>query len=166
MTVIGIDPGTRHLGWGVVRAQGTRVCHVASGVVDLPPALGLADRLVLLEQQLDLLLARHAPPVASVEQMFFHKDAQAAAKLGHARGVVLLALARRDIEVNEYAPARVKLTVAGSGRADKQQVSAMVCRLLSLSAAPRVDASDALAIALTHLRRAPVVQAIQRARAR
>lgn len=166
MMVIGIDPGTRHLGWGVVRTDGTRLCHVASGVVDLSPALPLANRLVVLERQLDLLLTHHRPRVASVEQLFFHKDPQAAAKLGHARGVVLLALARRDIAVHEYAPARVKLTVAGSGRADKKQVSAMVCRLLSLTSVPRVDASDALAIALTHLRRAPVARAIERARAR
>ena len=90
----------------------------------------------------------------------------AAAKLGHARGVVLLCLARAGVAVHEYPPARVKLTVTGSGRADKRQMVAMVRRVLSLSADPREDAADALAIALTHVRRAPVEEALERARPR
>jgi crossover junction endodeoxyribonuclease RuvC len=163
MIVIGIDPGTRHLGWGIIAAT-PRPQHLASGVIELPAAEALASRLVRLEVELERVLTAHEPKVGSVESLFFHKDAQAAAKLGHARGVVLLALARRGIEVHEYPPARVKLTVAGHGRAEKAQIVAMVQRLLNLNTAPPTDAADALAIALTHLRRAPVLAAFERSR--
>ena len=129
MIVLGIDPGTLHLGWGVVR--------------------GLAE-----------VISRHRPSVGSVEWLFFLKDPQAAAKLGHARGVVLLHLARAGMEVMEYPPARVKSTVAGHGRADKQQMVRMVGMLLGLGADLREDAADALALALTYLRRAPVERAL------
>jgi crossover junction endodeoxyribonuclease RuvC len=165
MIVIGIDPGTRHLGWGVIAAV-PKPEHVASGVIELSEQQGLALRLVLLERELQAVIERYRPQVGSVESLFFHKDAQAAAKLGHARGVVLLVLARNGVEVNEYPPARVKLTVAGSGRADKRQMVQMVQRLLGLTVVPREDAADALAIALTHLRRAPVLAAFARAQSR
>ena len=152
MIAVGIDPGTRHLGWGVVTRTGSTLGHVAHGVIHPDPRLSLACRLQCIEQELSAVLARHRPDVGSVETLFFHKDAQGAAKLGHARGVVLLSLARAGIEVAEYAPARVKRTVVGSGRADKRQVAMMIRALFGLAEAPSSDAADALALAVTHLR--------------
>jgi crossover junction endodeoxyribonuclease RuvC len=160
MIVIGIDPGTLHLGWGVLRSEGNRVTHLGHGVIDAPASQSLARRLVVIDGVLAQVIERYRPDVGSVEAMFFYKDAQSAAKLGHARGVVLLSLARAGIEVFEYPPARVKSTVAGHGRAEKSQIVKMVQRLLSLDTAPREDAADALALAFTYLRRAPLERAL------
>lgn len=150
-TVLGLDPGTRAFGWGVVRKNGARFAHVAHGVITVDDALPLASRLVVIEKALVEVLAAHAPDEVSIESLFFAKDAQAAAKLGHARGVALLVCARAELSTFEYPPARVKRTVAGTGRADKAQVAQMVRVILGLPEAPRADAADALAIAMTHL---------------
>lgn len=155
MIALGIDPGTRLLGWGVVRKQGSRLVHVDHGVIQPDVNLPLPERLVQIDRQLGELLERHQPDVGSVETLFFHKDAQAAAKLGHARGVVLLRLATQGVLVAEYAPARVKRTVVGTGQADKRQVAMMVRALLGLAVVPQSDAADALALAITHLRLEP-----------
>ena len=152
-TVLGLDPGTRHFGWGVVRRQGPRVVHVAHGIAHSDERLPLAERLVSIEQALIVVLREHAPDEASVEAIFFAKDAQAASKLGHARGVALLVCARAGVEVHEYPPARVKLAVAGSGRADKSQVAQMVRVILGMADTPTADAAAALAVALTHVQR-------------
>ncbi len=162
MVVLGIDPGTLHLGWGVVRSSGSRVVHLGHGVIDAPSRWTLARRLLHLEQGLAEVIERFEPAAGSVESLFFHKDAQAAAKLGHARGVVLLSLARAQVPVFEYPPARVKSTIAGHGRADKSQMVRMVRTLLSLSEPPREDAADALALAMTYVRRARVELALGR----
>ncbi len=162
MLALGIDPGTRHLGWGLVRQEGNRLRHVDHGVIDVSPKLTLADRLVRIDDELTTLLRRYRPDAGSVETLFFHKDAQAAAKLGHARGVVLLRLAHEGILVAEYAPARVKRTVAGAGQAEKRQVALMVKALLGLAAPPPSDAADALALAITHLRLDGVSRALSR----
>jgi crossover junction endodeoxyribonuclease RuvC len=154
MRVLGIDPGTRHFGWGVVVKDGLRLSHVAHGVIDTDTDAPICDRLVEIERALEIVVREHLPEAASVESLFFAKDAQAAAKLGHARGVALLVCARAGLKVAEYPPARVKLTVAGGGRADKNQVAQMVRVLLNLATAPRSDAADALALAVTHLQRA------------
>jgi crossover junction endodeoxyribonuclease RuvC len=156
MIVIGIDPGTLHLGWGVLRSEGNRVTHLGHGVIDAPSSQALAQRLVHIDRCLAEVIARYRPEVGSVESLFFHKDPQSAAKLGHARGVVLCQLARAGLEVHEYPPARVKSTVAGHGRAAKGQIVQMMQRLLTLDVAPREDAADALALAFTYLRRAPI----------
>jgi crossover junction endodeoxyribonuclease RuvC len=155
---LGIDPGTRHLGWGVVVRSGNQLKHVAHGVIHLDAQVPLGHRLRTIDEQLGRVLEQHHPDVGSVETLFFHKDAQAAAKLGHARGVVLLGLARAGVEIAEYAPARVKQTVAGHGRADKRQVALMIRALLGLPEAPESDAADALALAVTHLRLGPFLQ--------
>lgn len=155
MIVLGLDPGTRRFGWGVVARRGTRLVHLAHGVVALgdgPLALRLAD----LERALDEVVRAHTPMQASVETIFFHKDAQAAAKLGHARGVALMVCGRASLDVYEYAPARVKRTVAAHGRADKAQVAQMIRVILSLASAPPSDAADALALAVTHLQNATI----------
>jgi len=149
--VLGIDPGTRYLGWGLVRRAGTRLEPVGHGVIRAQQPQ-LAERLVSLESELSQVVNRYRPDCGAVESLFFYKDAQAAAKLGHARGVALLVLARAGLEVFEYAPAKIKRVIAGSGGAEKRQVSLVVRALLSLSTVPPADASDALAVALTHLR--------------
>ncbi|MFT3772819.1 MAG: crossover junction endodeoxyribonuclease RuvC [Minicystis sp.] len=151
MKVLGIDPGTRHMGWGVLSRVGTKIEHIAHGVIDADEKAPLADRLVTIDTALTEILATHRPDVGAVEGLFFAKDAQSAAKLGHARGVVLLRLARDGITIREYAPALVKRTVAGKGAAEKRQVAMVVTAMLRLKEPPRLDASDALAIALTHL---------------
>lgn len=156
MLVLGIDPGTRNLGWGIVRGDGNRLTHVAHGVLRVKETLPLSTRLVQLEAGLVQVLESHRPLVGSVESLFFHKDAQAASKLGHARGVVLLVLERAGVQLAEYAPARVKQTLTGGGRAEKTQVAHMVKMLLNLDELPAADAADALALAVTHLRRAPI----------
>jgi crossover junction endodeoxyribonuclease RuvC len=148
--VLGLDPGTRRFGWGMVARRGTRLVHLAHGVVALGDGI-LAERLVALERELDEVVRAHQPGQASCETLFFHKDPQAAAKLGHARGVALLVCARAGLDVYEYAPARVKRTVAAHGRAEKSQVAQMIRVILSLGELPPSDAADALALAVTHL---------------
>jgi len=155
-TVIGLDPGTRRFGWAIVQRVGTRLLHRAHGVVQTDDRAPIATRLVAIEQALVEVIAAHTPVEASVETIFFAKDAQAAAKLGHARGVALLVCARAGLIVHEYSPALVKKAVAGSGRAEKAQVAQMVRVVLGLAEAPTGDAADALAIAITHLQRAPL----------
>jgi len=151
VTVLGLDPGTRNFGWGVVRRIGTRIVHVAHGTIAVGGDASLGERLVGIEEALVEIIAAHAPDEVSIESLFFAKDAQAAAKLGHARGVALLVCARAGLTAFEYAPARVKRTVTGSGRADKAQVAQMMRVLLGLPVTPHSDAADALAIAVTHL---------------
>ena len=158
LRVVGVDPGTRHCGWGVVERRGTRLFHLAHGVIDTDVKTSIAARLVEIERGLVEVVAEHSPDIASVEALFFAKDAQAAAKLGHARGVVLLVFARAGLEVHEYAPALVKRAVAGSGRADKPQVAQMIRVILGLPVAPRADAADALALAVTELQRVGPLQ--------
>ncbi len=155
--VLGLDPGTRHFGWGIVRRNGTKLAHVAHGVLDVERHGELGARLVAIETGLAAVIDEHRPEQASIESLFFAKDAQAAAKLGHARGVALLVCTRAGLASFEYPPARVKRTVAGAGRADKAQVAQMVRVLLGLGAIPRSDAADALAIAVTHLQGLRVV---------
>jgi crossover junction endodeoxyribonuclease RuvC len=159
--VLGLDPGTRHFGWGVVDRRGTRLVHVAHGIVHTDETAAIALRLVTIEAALIEVVRVHRPVEASVEAIFFAKDAQAAAKLGHARGVALLVCARASVEVHEYAPARVKLAVAGHGRAEKAQVAQMVRVVLGLKVAPEGDAADALALAIAHLQHVRLPKAMQ-----
>jgi crossover junction endodeoxyribonuclease RuvC len=162
--VLGLDPGTRHFGWGLVERRGTRLSHVAHGIVHTDERQSIAQRLVFVERALVDVLAAHTPDEASVEALFFAKDAQAAAKLGHARGVALLVCARAGLAVYEYPPALVKRAVAGHGRAEKTQVAQMIRVVLGLAAPPPADAADALALAVTHLMRVPALAAARGAR--
>ncbi len=165
MLVLGIDPGTRFLGWGMVRRDGSRLIHVAHGVIATTKNDDLAPRLVEIDDQLCAIIEKYRPDAAAVETVFFHKDVQAASKLGHARGVVLLALCRAAVAIAEYSPALVKRTVVGRGAADKRQVAMIVKAALSLQELPRADATDALALAMTHLRVAhlPATRAVRHA---
>lgn len=158
---MGVDPGTRNLGWGVVSLDKNRLIHVAHGVIRVDSEEGLSTRLLFLSQKLEALIEEYKPGVGSVEGMFFDKNAQSAAKLGHARGVVLLCLEKYAVPVREHAPARVKRTLTGNGRAEKLQVAQMVKAILNLEALPAADAADALAIAITELRIDPRSYALQ-----
>jgi crossover junction endodeoxyribonuclease RuvC len=166
MIVLGLDPGTRHFGWGVVTRVGTRFLHRAHGVVHTDTSAPIAERLVEIEEALVRVVETHAPTTASIESLFFAKDAQAAAKLGHARGVALLVCARAGLSIAEYAPALVKRSVAGGGRAEKSQVAQMVRVVLGLPEVPPADAADALAVAVTHLQRVPLMKALGAAQSR
>ncbi len=156
LRVLGLDPGTRHFGWGLAERAGVRLRHVAHGVISPGESLPLGERLVAIERGLVEVLAAHAPDECAIESLFFARDPSAAAKLGHARGVALLVCARAGLPTGEYPPARVKSTVVGGGKAAKDQVAQMVRLILSLPTLPPADAADALAVALTHLQRAPL----------
>ncbi len=148
--VLGVDPGTRHCGWGVVERDGSRLVHVDNGVLVLPETLRLEQRLAALLERLDAVIGQYRPETAAVEGVFQHRNARSALVLGHARGVALAALARRGVAIAEYTPQQVKKAVCGSGRAAKEQIQLMVALRLGLPEVAQVDASDAVAVALCH----------------
>ncbi|MHC4261409.1 MAG: crossover junction endodeoxyribonuclease RuvC [Planctomycetota bacterium] len=150
--VVGIDPGTRVLGYGAVRVEPRGAKFVTAGVFQPPASLALPERLARIAIGLDELMAELRPTVVAVERAFGGKNVQSALRLGEARGVALAAAARVDARVVELAPAEAKRMVVGSGAADKEQVAAMVLRQLGLTdpGGPR-DATDALAVALAHV---------------
>ncbi|WP_198912321.1 crossover junction endodeoxyribonuclease RuvC [Parvularcula mediterranea] len=148
--ILGIDPGLRRTGWGLIAATGSRVQFIASGAVEPPQKAALAERLCALADGLDRLLTEHRPDEAAVEETFVNRDPRSALKLGQARGVCLLAPARHNLPVAEYAANQIKKSVVGAGHAAKEQVGAMVSHLLPGSRAETADAADALAIALCH----------------
>lgn len=150
MLIIGLDPGLGCTGWGLIAAEGNRLSHVANGQVRTDPATSLPSRLVRLDEALGAVLDAHRPGGAAVEEVFLNENPQSSLKLGQARGVVLLAAARRGIEVGEYAARLVKKAVVGVGAAEKVQVHAMVQRLLPGAKISGADAADALAVAITH----------------
>ncbi|TCP60863.1 Holliday junction endonuclease RuvC [Rhodovulum bhavnagarense] len=146
---MGIDPGLRTTGWGVIEATGSRLTHVANGLC--PSGEGaLAARLLSLHDQLTDIVLRFAPDTAAVEQTFVNRDAAGTLKLGQARGIALLVPARAGLEVGEYAPNAVKKTVVGVGHADKRQIDHMVRLQFPGVAIAGADAADALAVALCH----------------
>lgn len=149
--VLGVDPGTRKTGWGVVERRGGALTGIAAGTLRLRPKDPLADRLEVIYDTLDALIDEHRPDAVAVEEVFYAKYANAAIKLGHVRGVVLLLVAKRGLPLGEYPPALVKRTVAGRGAADKKQLGRMVGAMLGLKDDLGEDATDALAIAMTHL---------------
>jgi crossover junction endodeoxyribonuclease RuvC len=155
--VLGIDPGLSRCGYGVVRRDGHRLVPVAYGVLRTPTDLGLAERLAMLQHDLDALLDEVAPGALAVERILFQVNARTAISVGQASGLALAAAARRGIPVTHYSPNEVKLAVTGYGAAEKAQVQAMVTRLCNLDAPPSPpDAADALALAICHLWAAPV----------
>lgn len=149
MRILGIDPGLRAMGWGVIESRGSRLSHVANGVCR---SVGddLAARLLSLHRQLTAVIGQYAPDQAAIEQTFVNKDGVATLKLGQARGVALLTLAKSGLSIGEYAPNRVKKTVVGVGHAEKQQVMHMVRLQLPGCDPEGSDAADALAIAICH----------------
>lgn len=148
--ILGIDPGLSRMGWGAIEVAGTRLVHVQHGVFRSDASLELGARLAGLFEQLCAIIADLHPKAVAVEQAFVAKDASAALKLGHARAVALLAAARAGLTVAEYAPNHIKKCVVGVGHADKNQVQAMVRRLLPSARVEAADAADALACAIAH----------------
>ena len=149
MIVLGIDPGTAALGYGIVEAYRGRLREVDHGVLATSPDVGLPDRLLAIHSLVDELIELHAPDLLAVERLFFSRNVQTAFGVGQARGVILLAAAQRAIPVREATPNEVKSAIAGYGAADKDQVQRMVQIVLGMTDRPRPDdAADALAIAV------------------
>jgi crossover junction endodeoxyribonuclease RuvC len=148
--VLGIDPGSIRTGYGIVELNRGKLTLVDAGTIKADEKAPLEDRLLTIHGELERLLAEHRPSAAAVEDVFFAKHANAALKLGHARGVALLAIARAGLSVTAYAPSLVKRSIVGKGQADKAQVSRIVGVILGLTSLPGVDATDALAVAITH----------------
>ncbi len=149
MRVLGIDPGLRHMGWGVIDVDGSRMGHVENGVCD-SDGDNLSERLLSLFNQLSEIVARLVPDTAAVEQTFVNKDGAGTLKLGQARGIAMLVPARAGLAIGEYAPNTVKKAVVGVGHADKRQVAHMVRLQLPGVVIAGPDAADALAIAICH----------------
>jgi len=164
--LIGIDPGLRRTGWGVIDIEGTRLSHVANGTVTSDGKLGLAERLCQLYEALSAVLDMHRPHGAAVEQTFVNKDPAGTLKLGQARAVALLVPARAGLEVHEYAPNQVKKALVGVGHADKQQIPIMIRTLLPGCTIDGPDAADALAVAICHAHSAQSAGRMQAALAR
>ena len=155
MRVLGIDPGSETTGWGVVEGDARRYGLGEYGTAEAGARLRFAARLLKVSEGVEALVERFRPDVCAVEEAFFALNAQTALKLGHVRGVVLLAAERASVEIAEYAPRLVKQTVVGYGAAEKHQVQEMVRVLLALREPPApFDAADALAVAITHLHHA------------
>ena len=150
MIILGLDPGLGTTGWGLIRAEGNRLAHIANGQIRTDAAAALPRRLSMLAGQLEALIGEKAPETAAVEEVFVNKNPQSTLKLGQARGVVIMVAARAGLEVGEYAARLVKKAVVGNGNAEKAQVHAMVSRLLPGAQIAGPDAADALAIAITH----------------
>jgi len=148
--VLGIDPGTLTTGYGVVESERSRLHHVDNGLVVAKKGTPLEERLALIFAGIETVIERFKPDKVAVESVFSHRNTRSALALGHARGVILLAAARQGLEVSSYAPALIKKTVTGSGRADKHQIQMMVKTLLGLPEVPAEDAADALAMAICH----------------
>jgi crossover junction endodeoxyribonuclease RuvC len=148
--IIGIDPGLRRTGWGIVESDGPRLSYVASGHITSDSEDVLAYRLRDLYLGLIEVLARFSPDEAAVEETFVNKDARATLKLGQARGMALLAPAQRGLRVAEYPPNVVKKTVTGTGHGEKRQIAAMIGFLLPKARFESADEADALAIAICH----------------
>jgi crossover junction endodeoxyribonuclease RuvC len=148
--ILGLDPGLGTTGWGVIRTEGNRLSHIANGHIATNAKAGLPERLVALDAALAALIATHQPDQAAVEEVFVNANPQSTLKLGQARGVILLGAARTGIPVAEYAARLVKKSVVGVGNASKDQVHAMVSRLLPGCNPAGEDAADALAVAITH----------------
>ncbi|HMT47899.1 MAG TPA: crossover junction endodeoxyribonuclease RuvC [Novosphingobium sp.] len=162
MLIIGIDPSLTCTGWGIVAKSGNRLTHVANGQVKTDAALPLADRLVTLDRELTDVILRHRPDSGAVEEVFVNKNPQSTLKLGHARGVCLLALARAGLPVHEYATRLVKKAIVGTGAAEKAQVQAMLKVLLPGVKLAGADAADALAVAIAHAHLAGTAAAMAR----
>ena len=148
--ILGIDPGLRRTGWGMIDVEGNRLIFTGCGSVATSDKASVAERLVTIHDELVKVIAEFNPDEAAVEATFVNKDASATLKLGQARGVALLIPARAGISVAEYAPNLVKKTIVGAGHCEKEQIRLMLRVLLPKADPPTHDAADALAIAVTH----------------
>ncbi|MFN3511784.1 MAG: crossover junction endodeoxyribonuclease RuvC [Phenylobacterium sp.] len=150
LRILGLDPGLRRTGWGVITIDGARLAHIAHGVIAPKDSLPFAERLLVLFNALSEVVAAHTPHEAAVEETFMNNNAASALKLGHARAMALVVPARAGLPVAEYAATVVKKSVVGTGSADKGQVGFMIRRLLPTAGETAADAADALAVAIAH----------------
>jgi crossover junction endodeoxyribonuclease RuvC len=150
LRILGLDPGLRRTGWGVVAVEGARLTHVAHGVIAPDTDAPFADRLLHLFEAIGEVIAAHGPHEAAVEETFMNNNAASALKLGHARACALLAPAQAGLTVAEYGNSVIKKAVVGTGAADKGQVGFMIARLLPTAGKTTADAADALAVAIAH----------------
>jgi crossover junction endodeoxyribonuclease RuvC len=148
--LLGIDPGLRFTGWGLIDVEGNRLIHVADGIIATDNTISVPARLKILHDGLMALLTLHRPAEAAVEETYVNRNGAATLKLGYARGVALLTPALANVPVTEYAAKTVKMAVVGTGGADKDQVVMMVRRLLPAATLRKADAADALAVAICH----------------
>lgn len=148
--ILGLDPGLRRTGWGIVTIDGARLAHVAHGVIKPDEAAPFASRLLTLFEEISAIIEAHAPDEAAVEETFVNTNASSTLKLGHARACCLIAPARAGLPVAEYAATVVKKAVVGTGAAEKGQVGFMIRRLLPTAGETTADAADALAVAIAH----------------
>ena len=148
--ILGLDPGLRRTGWGIVAIDGARLIHVAHGVIAPSAALPFPRRLLALFDGVTAIIALHAPDEAAIEETFMTANGASTLKLGHARAAAMLAPAKAGLAVAEYAAKVVKKAVVGTGGADKAQVAFMIARMLPTAGSPTADAADALAVAITH----------------
>ncbi|WP_370979247.1 crossover junction endodeoxyribonuclease RuvC [Agaribacterium sp. ZY112] len=149
--VLGVDPGSRKTGFGLVDSSAAKPVYVASGVIRIPTELSLPERLHYIYANLLEVIDKYRPEQCAVEDVFMAKNARSALKLGQARGAAIVAASCRGLAVSEYEARKVKQSIVGTGAADKTQVQHMVTSLLKLSATPQEDAADALAVALCHI---------------
>ena len=150
MRILGLDPGLRRTGWGVITLDGVRISHVAHGVVAPPETLEFSARLLWLFEQITEVVTQYAPDEAAIEETFVNTNPSSTLKLGHARAAAMIPPARAGIPVAEYAARYVKKTVVGTGAADKAQIGFMIRRLLPTAGVTSADAADALAVAISH----------------
>ena len=150
LRILGVDPGSRKTGYGLIENSGNRIRHLSSGCIRLNERDQLSDRLSMLSRELEQLIEEFRPDCGAVEKVFFAKNAQSALTLGHARGVILLKFSERHLPIHEYQALKVKQTVVGVGRANKDQIQHMVRILLNLQNSLQEDEADALAVAITH----------------
>jgi crossover junction endodeoxyribonuclease RuvC len=148
--ILGLDPGLRSTGWGVISVQGSRLVHVAHGVIQPDDGLPLAERLLILYDAVMALIEEHRPDEAAIEETYVNNNPSSTLKLGHARAAVMIAPAKAGLIVAEYAATVVKKAVVGTGGADKAQVAFMIKRLLPTAGDAKADAADALAVAICH----------------
>ncbi len=149
MIILGIDPGSLNVGYGIIQVEKRKIVAAGCDTIKINPKIQLTERLVQIHLGMDKIIAEYKPEIAVVETIFYGKNIKSAFTLGHARGVILLALAQHNITIEEYSPREVKKSVVGNGNASKEQVAYMVQKILNLSAKPKTeDAADALAIAL------------------
>ena len=151
MVILGVDPGTIHTGFGVVRLQNNKLSLLHSGIVKIPGHLTIGEKLELIYNSLDEIIKKFNPDEFAIETAFYGKNVQSAMKIGYARGVSLLAATHNKVPANEYSPREVKKAVVGTGAASKEQVGFMVATLLNINTSDmKFDESDALAVAICH----------------
>ena len=150
LRILGLDPGLRKTGWGVIRVEGNRLSHLGHGVIAPDEKAPFSERLLALFDGISAVVADWSPDEAAIEETFMNTNAASALKLGHARAAALLAPAKAGLPVAEYAARLVKKSVVGTGAADKDQVAFMIARILPGSAGASADAADALAVAIAH----------------